>query len=105
MKDKKYLLAGPEEITERIVELPLTELYPFPGSPFIVRDDEAMRDTVQSVKELGVLVPVIVRPREAGGYEIIAGHRRNQACELAGLKSIPACVRRSATATARKPVP
>ena len=68
-----------------MVRLPLTDLYPFPDHPFQVRDDEEMRETIQSVKEYGVIVPAIVRPREEGGYEIVAGHRRKYACEQAGL--------------------
>ena len=71
----------------------MTELHPFPDHPFAIRDDESMKDTVDSVREYGVLVPVIVRPREEGGYEIISGHRRKQASELAGLATIPAIVR------------
>lgn len=64
--------------TEIITQIPLTELSPFPDHPFIVRDDEAMKETVQSVKEHGVHVPIIVRPREEGGYEIVAGHAMSQ---------------------------
>ncbi|NBI68316.1 ParB/RepB/Spo0J family partition protein [Pseudoflavonifractor sp. 60] len=60
--------------------------------PFKVRDDEAMKETTESVKEYGVLTPAIVRPREKGGYEIVAGHRRKHACELAGLPALPALV-------------
>ena len=69
---------------EVVVRLPLTDLHPFPDHPFQVRDDEEMRETIQSVKEYGVIVPAIVRPREEGGYEIVAGHRRKYACEQAG---------------------
>ncbi len=75
-----------------VVQLPLSELHPFPNHPFKVRDD-AMMETIKSVKEYGILVPAIVRPREDGGYEIIAGHRRKHACELAGLDTMPALVR------------
>ena len=78
---------------EKIVEIPLTELFPFEGHPFSVRDDEAMKETVESVKEVGVVVPAIARPREGGGYELIAGHRRKRACELAGLETMPVIVR------------
>lgn len=78
---------------ETIKEIPLTELHPFPDHPFGVRDDEAMEQTVESIKEYGVLVPAIARPREGGGYEIVAGHRRKHACELAGLKTMPVIVR------------
>ena len=76
-----------------IAQIPITELYPFPDHPFGVRDDDSMKDTVVSVKEHGVLVPIIVRPRKEGGYEIVAGHRRKHACELAGLKTMPAIVK------------
>ena len=78
---------------EMVVPIPLTELHPFPDHPFKVRDDEAMKETTESVKEYGVLTPAIVRPREKGGYEIVAGHRRKRACELAGLTALPALVR------------
>ena len=78
---------------EKIVEIPLTELFPFEGHPFSVRDDEAMKETVESVKEVGVVVPAIARPREGGGYELIAGHRRKRACELAGLETMPVIIR------------
>lgn len=78
---------------EVVVPIPLAELHPFPNHPFKVRDDDAMKETTESVKEYGVLTPAIVRPREAGGYEIVAGHRRRHACELAGLTELPALVR------------
>ena len=78
---------------EVVTEIDLSELHDFPNHPFGVRDDEAMRETVASIREFGVLVPAIVRPREEGGYELVAGHRRKHACELAGLKSLPAIVR------------
>ncbi len=78
---------------EVVVRLPLTDLHPFPDHPFQVRDDEEMKETIQSVKEYGVIVPAIVRPREEGGYEIVAGHRRKYACEQAGLDTIPVLIR------------
>ena len=81
------------EMKDTIKEIPLGELHPFPDHPFGVRDDEAMAQTVGSIKEYGVLVPAIARPREDGGYEIIAGHRRKHACEIAGLKTMPVIVR------------
>jgi ParB family chromosome partitioning protein len=81
------------EMKDTIKEIPLGELHPFPDHPFGVRDDEAMTQTVESIKEYGVLVPAIARPRENGGYEIIAGHRRKHACEIAGLKTMPVIVR------------
>ena len=75
------------------MSLPLAELHPFPNHPFKVRDDETMQETTESIKQYGVLVPAIVRPREEGGYEIVAGHRRKHACELAGLETMPVIVR------------
>lgn len=81
------------EMKDTIKEIPLGELHPFPDHPFGVRDDEAMEQTVESIKEYGVLVPAIARPRENGGYEIIAGHRRKHACEIVGLKTMPVIVR------------
>ena len=74
---------------ETIKDIPLGELHPFPDHPFGVRDDEAMEQTVESIREYGVLTPAIARPREDGGYELIAGHRRKHACELAGLMTMP----------------
>lgn len=76
-----------------IKEIPLEELHPFPDHPFGVRDDEAMTETVESIREYGVLVPAIARPREEGGFELIAGHRRKHACEIAWLKTMPVIVR------------
>ncbi len=78
---------------EVVVQIPLVELHDFPGHPFRVRDDESMQETAESIRASGVLVPAIVRPRETGGYEIVAGHRRKHACELAGLSAMPAIVR------------
>ena len=66
--------------TETIEQIELSQLHPFPDHPFGVRDDEAMEQTVESIREYGVLVPAIARPREDGGYELIAGHRRKHAC-------------------------
>ena len=78
---------------EQIQQIPLPELYPFKDHPFRVVDDDRMMETVESIKEYGVLVPAIARPLEEGGYEIIAGHRRKRACELAGLDTMPVIVR------------
>ena len=78
---------------EKVQNIPLSELYPFPDHPFSVRDDDSMKETVESIKEYGVLMPAIARPREDGGYELIAGHRRKRACELAGLDTMPVIVR------------
>ena len=78
---------------EVVVQIPLSELHPFPDHPFQVREDASMQETAESVKEYGVLVPALARPREDGGYELIAGHRRKHACELAGLAAMPVIVR------------
>ena len=78
---------------DKITLLPLSELHDFPNHPFKVRDDEAMQETTESIRQYGVLVPAIVRPREDGCYEIIAGHRRRHGSELAGLSAMPCIVR------------
>ena len=80
-------------MTETIKDIPLVDLQPFPDHPFGVRDDEAMQQTVESIREYGVLVPAIARPREDGSYELISGHRRKRACELAGLLTMPVIIR------------
>ena len=82
-----------ESMRETIKEIPLADLYPFKDHPFKVVDDEGMQETVESVKEHGVLVPGIARPRPGGGYEIISGHRRKRASELAGKETMPVIVR------------
>ena len=82
-----------EEKREKVQEIPLSELYPFKDHPFRVVEDEAMLRTVESVVQYGVIVPVIARPREDGGYELISGHRRKHAAELAGLTTLPVIVR------------
>lgn len=78
---------------ERVQEIPLSELHPFKGHPFKVLDDEAMQKTVESIAQFGVMTPAIARPRPEGGYEIIAGHRRHHASELAGKDIMPVIVR------------
>ena len=78
---------------EKVQEIPLEELHSFPNHPFKVLDDDRMLDTAESIREHGVLVPAIARPRTAGGYELIAGHRRKRGCELAGLATMPVIVR------------
>lgn len=78
---------------EYITNIPVEKLKPFPNHPFQVRDDDSMRETVESIKTYGVLQPAIVRPTKDGDYEILSGHRRKHACELAGRKTIPAIVR------------
>ena len=83
----------PKSQQEVVVQIPLSDLHPFPDHPFQVREDASMQETAESVKEYGVLVPALARPREDGGYELIAGHRRKHACELAGLTTMPVIVR------------
>ena len=73
---------------EKVVEIPLSELHPFKGHPFKVKDDEAMMETADSIKQYGVLVPAIARPDPEGGYELVAGHRRHRASELAEKETI-----------------
>ena len=82
-----------EEQREQVQQIPIGELYPFKNHPFKVLDDDSMSDTVESVKQYGVLSPLIARPRPKGGYEIISGHRRQHAAELAGLETLPVIVR------------
>ena len=81
------------ENREQIRQVHLSELHPFKEHPFRVVDDDRMMETVESVKAYGVLVPLIVRPMEEGGYEIVSGHRRKRACELAGVNEVPVIVR------------
>lgn len=78
---------------EKVVEIPLSELHPFKNHPFKVKDDEAMMETADSIRQYGVLVPAIVRPDADGGYELVAGHRRHHASELAGKETLPCIVR------------
>ena len=83
----------PQAGIEQVQEIALSELHEFKGHPFKVLDDEKMQETVESVREHGVLMPGIARPRAEGGYEIIAGHRRRHACELVGLETMPMFIR------------
>ena len=78
---------------ERVMEIPLTELHPFQNHPFKVKDDEAMLETADSIRQYGVLVPAIARPDPDGGYELVAGHRRHRASELAEKETMPVIVR------------
>ena len=78
---------------EKVQMIPIVELHPFANHPFKVKDDEAMMNTVESVQQYGVLVPAIARPLTEGGYELVAGHRRHRASELAGLEEMPVIVR------------
>ena len=100
--DKKIELKGYDDIFtpdaatatgEQVREIAVDQLFPFKNHPFKVLDDQAMLDTVQSIKEHGVLVPAIARPRPEGGYELMSGHRRQHACQLAGIESIPILIR------------
>ncbi|OUN25564.1 ParB/RepB/Spo0J family partition protein [Pseudoflavonifractor sp. An85] len=106
MKDneKKFVLASFDEIfstqesrddakREKVMEIPLSDLHTFKGHPFKVLDDEKMAETVESVKQYGVLVPAIARPDPEGGYEIVSGHRRHRASQLAGMETLPVIVR------------
>ena len=87
------LSGGVDHSKSDIADMPLINLYEFKDHPFHVVDDERMDELVQSIKEKGVLSPAIVRKREKGGYEIISGHRRKRACELAGLLSMPVIIK------------
>ena len=78
---------------EKVLEIPLSELHPFKDHPFKVKDDEAMMETADSIRQYGVLVPAIARPDPNGGYELVAGHRRHRASELAGKDTMPVIVR------------
>jgi len=82
-----------EQKREQVQQIPIEELFPFKEHPFKVLDDEAMQRTVESVAQYGVLAPLIARPRPEGGYEIISGHRRQHAAELAGLETLPVIIR------------
>lgn len=82
-----------DEKLEKVQNIPLSELHPFKNHPFKVIDDESMLRTVESVAQYGVLAPAIARPREEGGYELISGHRRHHASELAGRETMPVIVR------------
>ena len=82
-----------EQQREQVQQIPIGELFPFKNHPFKVLDDESMQHTVESVEQYGVLSPLIARPRPEGGYEIISGHRRQHAAQLAGLETLPVIVR------------
>ena len=82
-----------DEQREKVVEIPLSDLHPFKNHPFKVKDDEAMMDTAESIRQYGVLVPAIARPDPNGGYELVAGHRRHHASEIAGKETMPVIVR------------
>ncbi len=90
---KEIVSSNRGSTTEQIIRIPLTELHPFPDHPYGIREDQAMQDTMDSVKLNGVVVPAIIRPRAEGGYEIVAGHRRKLASERAGFTDMPCIVR------------
>lgn len=91
---------GSREQEGGIMEIPLDELHPFKNHPFLVKDDEKMAETVDSIKTSGILVPGIVRIRKEGGYEIIAGHRRCRGAQLAGLRTMPVVIKELSDAEA-----
>ena len=82
-----------EETNNGICEIEIGSLHPFPNHPFQVKDDKKMEELSESITQYGVLVPGIVRLRESGGYELVAGHRRKRACELAGLEKMPVIIK------------
>lgn len=84
---------SPEKSMNQVVEIELEKLHPFKNHPFRVSDDEKMAETVESIKNYGVLNPALVRPRSKGGYELISGHRRKRGCELCGKTTMPVLVR------------
>ena len=86
-------LFGIEERSGQVIEVPLEELFPFENHPFKVLDDEKMHQMVESIKENGVIVPGLVRERDSGGYELVSGHRRKHAAEIAGLATMPVIVK------------
>ena len=90
---KKEAEAPAGAVTETVQRIPLSDLHPFEGHPFKVLDDDSMAETVESIRQMGVTNPLIVRPDPDGGYEIISGHRRHHAAELAGLDTLPVIVR------------
>ena len=79
-------------MSSNIEKIPIKDLHGFPGHPFLVKDDDSMQSLVESARDYGIITPITVRVSEKGGYEIISGHRRKRACELAGIKEIPAVV-------------
>ena len=86
-------LAADVAAKEQRTEMPLSDLHPFEGHPFKVLDDELMEQTVESIKQIGVVSPLIVRPDPEGGFEILSGHRRLHAAQLAGLETVPVIVK------------
>ena len=93
LKPLDSLFGIDEEQTGQIMEVPISDLFSFQNHPFKVLDDEKMSQTVESIRENGILVPIMVRSRQAGGYEVISGHRRRHAAEIVGLKTVPIIIR------------
>ena len=93
LKGLDSLFGIDQEQTGQVLDVPIGELFPFQNHPFKVLDDEKMAQTVESVRENGILVPIMVRNRPEGGYEVISGHRRRHAAEIVGLKTVPVIIR------------
>ncbi len=93
LKNLDSLFGIDQEQTGQVLEVPIVELFPFRDHPFKVLDDEKMSQTVESVRENGILVPIMVRNRPEGGYEVISGHRRKHAAEIVGLETVPVIIR------------
>ncbi len=93
LKTLDSLFGIDEEQTGQIMEVPISELFSFRDHPFKVLDDEKMAQTVESIRENGILVPIMVRSRQEGGYEVISGHRRRHAAEIVGLETVPVIIR------------
>ncbi len=93
LKNLDSLFGIDQEQTGQVLEVPINELFPFRDHPFKVLDDEKMAQTVESVRENGILVPIMVRNRPEGGYEVISGHRRRHAAEIVGLETVPVIIR------------
>ena len=93
LKGLDSLFGIDQEQTGQVLDVPIRELFPFQNHPFKVLDDEKMTQTVESVRENGILVPIMVRNRPEGGYEVISGHRRKHAAEIVGLETVPVIIR------------
>lgn len=93
LKGLDSLFGIDQEQTGQVIDVPIRELFPFQNHPFKVLDDEKMSQTVESVRENGILVPIMVRNRPEGGYEVISGHRRKHAAEIVGLETVPVIIR------------
>ena len=93
MKGLDALFGLDQDQKGQVIEVPVAELFPFRDHPFKVLDDEKMAQTVESIRENGILVPIMVRNRPQGGYEIVSGHRRKHAAEIVGLERVPVIVR------------